>query len=179
MDGRRLDEITRLFHHRWCVPILAELQRGSGAKFITLVNRLGISRDSLRRTLDALIAWRLVQRNPGHGHPLRPEYVLTRQGARVAPWCVQIMAALKRLGLEDDGLRKWFLPVAIALRAGHARFADLKESLPGITARALTLALKSLQQARLVRRRVQDGYPPTTSYELTPRSKPLWPVLGM
>jgi len=179
MKGRPLEEITRLFHHRWCVPVLAELERGSGAKFITLVHRLGVGRDSLRRSLDALMTWRLVRRNPGHGHPLRPEYLLTRRGARLAPWCVKIMAALQRLDLEDDGLRKWFVPVAVALRRGHRRFGDLKASLPGITSRALTQALKRLQQARLVRRRVAHDYPPSTSYELTPRSKSLWPLLSL
>ena len=146
---------------------------------VTLVNHLGVSRDSLKRTLDALIEWRLVRRNPGHGHPLRPEYLLTKRGARLAPWCVRIMDVLRRLDLEDHGLRKWFLPVAIAIRAGHDRFADLKALLPGITSRALTLALKSLQQTRLVRRSVQDGYPPTTCYRLTARSEPLWPVLRL
>ena len=52
-----------------------------------------------------------------------------------------------------------------------------KATLPGITARALTLALKSLQKTDLVERTVRDGYPPTTCYRLTRRSRPLWPLL--
>ena len=44
-----------LFHHRWAVPILVEVYRTSGSKFVTLVKRLGASRDSVRRTLTALI----------------------------------------------------------------------------------------------------------------------------
>lgn len=171
-------EIIQLFHHRWAVPVLAELERGAGCKFVTLGHRLGVSRDSLRRTLDALIEWGLLRRNPGHGHPLRPEYILTPRGARLAPWCLRIMGALDTLGIEEEALRKWFLPVVAALRRGNDRFADLKASLPGITARALTLSLKSLQRTGLVKRTVRDGYPPTTSYRLTSRSRPLWPLLG-
>src|SRR5947207_13068422 len=67
----------RLFHHRWAVPVLAELRRERGSRFVTLANRIGVTRDSLRRTLSALIDDGLVERNPGYGHPLRPEYVLT------------------------------------------------------------------------------------------------------
>jgi len=63
--------ITRLFHHRWAAPILAELHRSKGSRFVTLSNRLGLGRESLRRTLSALIDAGLVMKNPGYGHPLR------------------------------------------------------------------------------------------------------------
>ena len=77
--SRRSGSLTlpALLHHRWAVPILAVLHREKGAKFVTLGSRLGVSRDSLRRSLDRLTQQRLVRRNPGYGHPMRPEYVLT------------------------------------------------------------------------------------------------------
>ena len=63
--------------------MLAELERQRGARFVALANRLGVSRDSLTRTLGALIDAGFVARNPGHGHPLRPEYILTKRGVPV------------------------------------------------------------------------------------------------
>ena len=39
-------------------------------------------------------------KNPGHGHPMRPEYLLTSSGEELAPWC-------RRLLDGSDG-RRWF-----------------------------------------------------------------------
>ncbi len=167
MSEKNLKSFVLLFHHRWAVPVLAELRRTDGAKFVTLVTRLGISRDSLRHTLDALIEWGWVRRNPGHGHPLRPEYLLTRRGAELAPLCARVMKVLSALGIEDIALRKWSLPVVYSLNQGHGRFSDVRGNLPGLTPRALALTLKGLQQIGLVTRFVSAGYPPASHYKLT------------
>lgn len=177
VTSSRIQRLTALFHHRWSVAVLAELHRGGGGKFVTLVNRLSISRDSLRRTLDSLIAQGWVVRNPGHGHPMRPEYILTASGQRLAPWCARFCCLLKVSGIEDVGLRKWSMPIALALRKGRRRFSELKSFLPGLTARALTLALKELHAAGLVERHVSDGYPPATYYQLTRNMRSMKSVL--
>ena len=44
-----------LFHHRWSIPVLAQLHRSSGSRFVTLAKGLGVSRESLRQTLGALV----------------------------------------------------------------------------------------------------------------------------
>jgi DNA-binding HxlR family transcriptional regulator len=160
-----------LFHHRWAVPVLAELRRRRGARFIELRNALSVSRDSLARTLAALIKADLVARNPGHGHPLRPEYILTPDGARIADVCSRLLVELD--GLEEVGLRKWSMPVIRALGDGPLRFSAVRSALVGVTPRALALALKELQGAGLVERRVTDDYPPGTVYGLTARARPL------
>jgi len=144
--------LVALCHHRWSIPLIAELHRLAGAKFITLVNRLQISRDSLSRTLIALLEGGWVQHNPGYGHPLRPEYVLTPKGQGIGPACAALMSALQSLGVEDTALHKWSLPVVCCLGAGPARFGQLKARLPGITARALAQTLKQLDGATLVER---------------------------
>lgn len=167
MEKKKVARLTVLFHHRWAVPILAELHRSSGAKFVTLVKRLGVSRDSLCQTLDALIEERWVDRNPGYGHPMRPEYMLTPSGAKLGPWCARLMGVLSSLGMEDVGLRKWSLPVALALKTGRTRFSELKAFLPRPTARALALTLKNLETAGVIERAVTDDYPPSTFYRLT------------
>lgn len=162
------DRLVQLFHHRWAVPLLAELdRRGGGERAVALRSRLGIGRESLRRTLDALIEQGLVSPNPGYGHPLRPEYVLTGRGAAVAPACTLLMASLHGLGVERIALNKWSMPVMAALEhGGGRRFGQLRDDLPAISPRALAMALKSLAAAGLVERHVIDSFPPTASYRL-------------
>lgn len=171
-----IPDAIALFHHRWAAPILAELRRQKGSRFAALAGILGVSRESLRRTLVALIELDLVARNPGYGHPLRPEYVLTARGELVARRCSRLLAVL---GEERDvALRKWSLPVLIALRQA-GRFSELRDELPGITPRALAMALKDLQAAGLVDRRVdEDAYPPTVVYAPTRAARPLQRALA-
>jgi DNA-binding HxlR family transcriptional regulator len=160
----RLARLAELFHHRWAVPVLAELHRGeSGGRFAPLARRLGVSRAILAKTLAVLGALGLARRNPGYGHPLRPEYVLTRRGAGVGRWCVRLVDAIRRARIEDVALRKWSMPVLCAAREAR-RFSELQEDLPPITARALALALKDLQGAGLLVREVEKTYPPRARY---------------
>jgi DNA-binding HxlR family transcriptional regulator len=173
-----MSSMQDLFHHRWAVGVLAELDRTGGSRFVTLANRIGVGRESLRRTLAALIDGGLVMRNPGYGHPLRPEYILTPRGLRVAPVCGDLLAGLRELGVEGTALKKWSLPVVLALGGpGRRRFSVLQERLREITARALALALKDLTAAGLVDRAVTDGYPPASVYSLTAAGARLLPVL--
>ena len=169
-----MSTLPSLFHHRWAVPILAELERSRGARFVTLAHRLGLGRESLTRTLAALVAAGLVERNPGYGHPLRPEYVLTGAGSRLGPHAVALTEALAELGAADVGLRKWSMPVVLAVGAnGGRRFSELRAALPGSTPRAMTIALKDLAAAGLLERSVTDDFPPATVYRLTPRAGPV------
>jgi DNA-binding HxlR family transcriptional regulator len=173
-----MSRLPELFHHRWAAGVLAELDRTRGSRFVTLANRVGVGRESLRRTLSALIEGGLVMRNPGYGHPLRPEYVLTPRGLRVAPVCGDLLAGLRELGVEGAALKKWSLPVVLSLGGpGRRRFSALQERLRDITARALALALKDLTAAGLVDRAVTDGYPPASVYSLTRAGARLLPVL--
>lgn len=172
-----MSTLVALFHNRWSVPILAELHRQRGSRFVTLARTLGMSRESLRRTLAALIDGGLVGRNPGYGHPLRPEYVLTRVGETLARACSPLVDRLREGDLEDVGLKKWSMPVVYALGQGSRRFSELRETLEGISPRALALALKDLEAAGIVDRRVTDDYPPATVYRLTKTGLPLAELL--
>jgi DNA-binding HxlR family transcriptional regulator len=136
-----------------------------------LANQLGLSRDALRQTLDALIEARLVMRNPGYGHPSRPEYVLTAKGRRVAPLCTKLLRELRRRELEDVVLKKWSMPILAALSTEY-RYGELRRAV-GATPRALTLALKELVARGVVERFVDTGFPPSTTYRLTPKSRTL------
>jgi DNA-binding HxlR family transcriptional regulator len=168
-----IPDLIALFHHRWSAPVLAELLRQKGSRFAALAGTLGVGSDSLRRTLDSLLLLGLVARNPGYGHPLRPEYVLTADGRRVAQRCAKLLAASE----DDVVLRKWSLPVLAALQR-PARFSELRAAVPGVTPRALTLALKDLQAAQLVERRVEDAYPPRALYSTTAQGRRLQRIVA-
>jgi DNA-binding HxlR family transcriptional regulator len=166
-----LSSIATLTRYRWALPILAQLANTGGSRFVPLANELGVSRDALRQTLDALIDVGLVMRNPGYGHPSRPEYVLTEDGRGVATVCARLLSELRRRGIDDVVLKKWSLPILCALTA-ESRYGDLRRTV-GATPRALTLTLKELVARGLVERRVHPGFPPSTTYRLTPRSRVL------
>ena len=69
------------------------------------------------------------------------------------------------------------MPVVFALGEGPMRFSELRDALEGVSPRALALALKDLEAAGLVDRRVTDDYPPATVYRLTSSGRPLAALL--
>jgi DNA-binding HxlR family transcriptional regulator len=167
-----IEGLIAIFHHRWSAPVLAELLQRKGSRFAALSGTLGVGRESLRRTLESLVELGLVARNPGYGHPLRPEYVLTRRGESAARRCAALLAEAG----DEVLLRKWSVPV-LAVLSAPARFSELRVSLPGVTPRALALALKDLRSAGLIERRVEDAYPPTAIYAATARARKLTRIL--
>ena len=171
-----LEALVTLLHHRWTLPVLAEIYRHDGAKFVTLANRLGLSRDSLSRTLGHLHALGLAIKNPGYGHALRPEYVLTPAGQIVASSAWPLLEHATRTGHTDVLLKKWSLPTLAATGHGQHRFTDLLAALPGATPRALTLALQDLERAALLER---GGNTPTDAgVRLLAHLEPLLGSLG-
>lgn len=165
--------LISLCHFRWAIPLIAEMHRTDGSKFVTLAHCLSISRDSLKRTLAGLVERGWVMKNPGYGHPLRPEYVLSATGRRLGPVCQELNQLLASLGHAGIGLQKWSLPVLCVLAQGALRFSEIKNALADATPRAVTLALKELGEAGLVERAVVDRYPPTAVYCLRGDGTPL------
>lgn len=149
MNNSKLEPLINLVHYRWALPILSELQRNNGCKFVTLVTRLKLSKDALSRTLNALIQQDLVMRNPGYGHPLRPEYILTAKGNQIGQAVFELTQTLERLEITEIALKKWSLPIVLVLQ-DQPRFTDILEQLPGLTTRALALGLGMLGQAELL-----------------------------
>lgn len=166
--GRR-DHLATLFHHRWAVPILAELHRRQGERYAVLAHRLGISRETLSQTLEYLIRHGLVRRNPGYGHPLRPEYILSSKGEALGHDCVRLCDRLSELHQEDVGLRKWTMPLirALSQRGKSMRFSELAGAFSGLTPRALSDSLKRMEEAGLIAREVTTDFPPATRYSLS------------
>ncbi len=168
-----ISTLVTLCHHRWAIPVTAEIARSGGCKFVTLVNRLGVSRVALRQTLDFLEQAGWVAANPGYGHPLRPEYILTAAGLPVARVGSGAYAALKKLDVLDVGLRKWSLPTLAAIGIRARRFSQIRATLGDVTDRALVQSLKRLVDAALVERRILEGFPPSAAYSVSTRARPL------
>ncbi len=169
MDPRHnnIDKLVELVNYRWSLPVIAELFSTNGSKFVTLNRRLGVGRESLRRSLAKLIEQGLVERNPGYGHPMRSEYILTKSGIAIGDASRDLVNAARSQGIEALAFQKWSFPVVHTLGAGADRFRVIQTQLPSITSRALSLTLKGLAQASVVDRSVQGEYPPRSSYELT------------
>ena len=164
-----LSFLTSLVHHRWNMPIIAELHRQSGAKFITLLNHLQVSRGSLSASLSYLRDLGLVRKNEGHGHPMRPEYLLTQQGLAIGSECRLLVEILRHSDEIDLAFRKWTLPLVVAIGKSRLRFNELRSSLGDATPRAIATGLRLLMQCGWVDRSLIDEFPPTAGYELTAR----------
>ena len=167
------EEIRRLGSSRWHAPVMAQIAECDGARHIELLNQLGLSRSALGRSLDELAQFGWVVRNPGHGHPLRPEYIATAAGRPIGIWCQRIVAERQRLRLPPGALGRWSLPVIAQLGREWTRFSVLESNLAPISARALSLSLKQMIGVDLVARRLEDRFPPTALYGLTARGQRL------
>lgn len=159
--------LETLFHHRWGAPVLSLLAQERGARLVRLSRSLGASPGACRQTLDALIAMGLVIPNPGYGHPLRPEYILTPKGEATADPAARFEAAVQQLGHTDLARRKWSMPALHAIGGGDERFTDIRGRLERVTDRALSGALVSLEDASLLTRSVYTERPVRTLYSPT------------
>jgi DNA-binding HxlR family transcriptional regulator len=167
MSTPQLELLDQLGRHRWTVPLIAALAARNGGRFVELLHVLGLSRESLSRTLDGATATGWVMRNPGHGHPLRPEYVLTDKGKIVASLCMRIVQAESTIGLAPGDIGRWSRPIIRIIDSGEHRYSGIARNLPGSNPRALTQNLKSLVMNRLVMRTVVAQYPSVAEYHLS------------
>jgi len=172
-----LSSLIELVHHRWNIPVLAQLQKHAGSKFVTLVNTLNVSRGSLSASLAVLIDLGLVYRNTGHGHPMRPEYLLADAGKELGAHCAALYDIIQRRKAADLAYRKWTLPLVAAIGDEVLRFNELKLELTDATPRAITLGLKSLVQERWATRTLIDDYPPAAGYQLGSTGQKILPCV--
>ncbi len=72
---------------------------------------------------------------------------------------------------------KWILSICYYLKFGKFRFSELRDKIPNITERMLTLQLKRMEKSKLVRREVFPEVPLKVEYELTALGKGLLPIM--
>lgn len=167
------DLLRVLGANRWSVSVMAALHRDGGMRFAALARQLGLSPHSLTRCLAHLREVDWVLPNPGHGHPLRPEYVLSEAGVPVAALCMRILEARTQLGLSPADLPRWGLPLLAGLAPEWSRFGELQARLAPVTPRALSQTVQTMIGHDLVHRRLEDRFPPLPLYGLTGRGRDL------
>ncbi len=146
--------LVKLSSKAWSLTILSLLQSGTPGRQAALLTASGAGRTALAQSLQHLEELGLLERNPGHGHPLRPEFRLTPAGRSAGGLAQDIVAAT---GTENLFLvrRAWTVPVLSTLNAPR-RFGEIGARLPRITDRALSQSLQLLETRHWVQRQV-DG----------------------
>ncbi|MEM7777151.1 MAG: winged helix-turn-helix transcriptional regulator [Pseudomonadota bacterium] len=139
-----IDALVKLTSRAWSLRILALMDAGVPGRQAPLLAATSASRTSFASSLDHLVQLGLLERNPGHGHPLRPEFRLTDKGVRAADIASRIVKSV-----PDDRefavlRRSWMVPI-LALTAQPRRFSAIKSSLATITDRALSTSLHHLE----------------------------------
>lgn len=163
--------LLMLCGQRWLLPVMAGFQTRGGARFAELLGAIGLPRDSLARALEAAREQGWIMANPGHGHPLRPEWIVTEAGREVAELAAAIAQRMQTLDLTSPELTRWSLPVLRALLTGTDRFNQLVRQLAPASPRALSQTLQTLVANDLVGREVEDSFPPSSRYRLTKRGQ--------
>lgn len=72
---------------------------------------------------------------------------------------------------------RWPTLLIYYLKDGTKRFSELQRDNPTISHRMLTLELRKLEDAGIVRRTKFDGYPLRVDYDLTPAGRRLIPLI--
>ncbi|OJJ21995.1 transcriptional regulator [marine bacterium AO1-C] len=72
---------------------------------------------------------------------------------------------------------KWKAVVLWYLRKEKKRFSELKERIPAITDKMLSLQLRALEKDGIVKRTVYPEVPPKVEYSLTEEGKTMIPML--
>jgi len=147
----------------WALSILSNLHTGVAGRQAALLSATGASRTAFAQSMKHLISIGLLERNPGHGHPLRPEFRLTQLGIEAAAIAHKVQSATTA---EDQDLlrRSWTLPVLASLY-NPRHFNEIKRNLQTITDRALSQSLKSMEVRNWVCRSVDEtARPPRSLY---------------
>ncbi len=71
---------------------------------------------------------------------------------------------------------RWKLVILHKLETDKLRYTEIKQLMPGITDRMLTLQLKEMERDGLITRTVYPTVPARVDYELTPSARTLVPV---
>lgn len=171
--------LVKITQRRWSLRILALLNQEVPARQAPLLAKLdGVGRTAFAQSLRHLIDLGLLERTPGHGHPLRPEFRLTPMGKTISPMAERI----EKISLSDDArscLRhNWSLPI-VAASPQPVRFSALRTTLAPITDRALSQSLGRLHAEHLIARSVYvHTRPPKTTYQITDLAVPLYEAIS-
>ncbi len=143
--------LVKLTSKAWSLKILALLATGSPGKQAPLVAATGASRPSFSASLKHLYELNLIEKNSGHGHPLRPEFALTEKGKVIAEMANRIVDLVPEEASFDLVRKNWTIPV-LSITERPARFSVIKAGLNTISDRALSKSLGALEEKKWIRR---------------------------
>jgi len=173
-----IDLLVKLTARAWSLAILAQMDRGVPGRQASLIAATGAGRTAFRQSLDHLVDLGLVERNPGHGHPLRSEFRLTAKGAEMARTANRIEAFAEGSSEQTLLRRVWSLPVLSASREPRY-FGEIKMQLQPITDRALSQSLKLLETHSWLRRDVETAdWPARARYQAVNTGADISHLLG-
>ncbi len=170
-------EFVLLCSKAWSIQILAYMYRQKDPRISPIAHHFSAGRTSISSALKHLIALGYLRKNSGHGHPLRPAYVLTSKGNAVAEWAVELTKFLEPSDWKIAH-RSWALPI-LREASPERRFGELRSQLTPVTDRALSETLKTLGEYRWLDRLVDGNCsPPSVSYIPIGTGKLLTPILS-
>jgi DNA-binding HxlR family transcriptional regulator len=158
--------LVKITSRAWALKVLALMHEGVSGRQAPLLAASGASRTAFVQSLRHLEELGFLERNPGHGHPLRPEFRLTPAGQEIAPIAHRIDVATR----DNSGavlVRKmWTVPL-LAVASRPKVFSELKRELRPITDRALSKSLRDLNDQNWIERDVNvELRPPRPSYHV-------------
>ena len=151
-----IETLVKLTSRAWCLNILASLHAGVPGRQAPLLAATSASRTSFASSLEHLVQLGLLERNPGHGHPLRPEFRLTRKGVEIAEIASKIVKAVPQDKEFALLRRSWTVPI-LALTDTPQRFSVIKSNLVTITDRALSASLYQLEVRNWLQRDIDTS----------------------
>ncbi len=161
MDSKYL---VKLCTRTWSLTALGLIASGVDARVSPLAAAAGCGRTSMSASVEHLVALGLLERNPGHGHPLRPEFRLTAIGELIAEWASQLSSLVNSEQNQLIIRNKWTLPL-ISCLSEERRYSDLRRELLPVTDRALSNCLSNLTDNSWVKRSVSSqAQPPMVTY---------------
>lgn len=159
-----INDLVNITSRAWSMEILATMHSGVPGRQAPLLSVIGANRTAFMNSLAHLIDLGLLVRNPGHGHPLRPEYKLTLQGTKVAKFASNLVSIVPDENEFAILRRIWTLPVLTVIRTPR-RFTEIKSDLISVTDRALSKSLDQLLELQWLQRDVDiDVRPPIPRY---------------
>lgn len=145
--------LVKLTSRAWSLNILAALHAGTPGRQAPLLAATQASRTSFAASLEHLVDLGLLERNPGHGHPLRPEFRLTQTGTKAADMASRVVSAVPDEAEFALLRRTWSVPV-LALTESPQRFSSMRTELYRITDRALSSTLHQLEEREWILRSI-------------------------
>ena len=170
-------EFFLLCSKAWSIQILAYIHAQNDPRISPITHHFAASRTSISGALRHLVDLQYLRKNPGHGHPLRPAYVLTAKGKAIAEWAGKLDEILEPTDWRI-ARRSWALPILREVIPAR-RYGELRSKLNPVTDRALSETLKLLGENQWVNRHVDaDFSPPSVTYLPIGTGKLIVPILN-